>query len=275
VRAALALALLLVACKPTASVQRTTPITNLASYRTLALRVRATGSAPQQLAGMLEQALTSRLAKVCQFDAVVPAGSSADLVLDLNITNLVRGGTGYVRNEAQVETDTLMILSDGQDGQPMGTAAIHGKSSGTVINNAPQENEAIEVTARTIGKLLATSGCTGPRVARVVTPPDSGTATEPPPVVDESKRAEAEALNEQGKELLFAADVAGARASVGQALRWVPDGKYQFNGCRALGAQERTAEGITAGEKARTMNPPERLAAKIDQRLEAMKQAGN
>lgn len=273
-RAALALALLLVACKPTASVQRTTPITNLASYRTLALRVRATGSAPQELAPMLEQALTSRLAQVCQFDAVVPADSSADLVLDLNITSLVRGGTGYVRNEAQVETDTLMILSDGQDGQPMGTAAIRGKSSGTIINDAPQDKEAIEVTARTIGKLLATSGCTGPRVARVVTPPDTGSAAAPP-VVDESKRAEAEALNEQGKELLFAADLAGARAKFEQALQLVPDAKYQFNVCIALGAQERTAEAITACEKARTMAPPERLAAKIDQRLEAMKQAAN
>jgi hypothetical protein len=253
------------------------PVASLSSYRTVALRVRSSAFASQGIAMMMETSVLDKLRHRCGFEQVGPAtGAAADVVLDLTITNKLRGGSGVFRNENQVTIDTLLVLSDGQDGELLGTASIRGKSSGAVINNMPQEAEAIDVIAKSIADLLATSGCTGPRVARA---PQSGPGTEDPatatpsgPPVDEGRRAQAEAFNEQGKERLFAADTGGALALFQQANATVPDAKYQFNVCVALGALERWDDAITACRQARAMNPPERLAAKIDQRLQGLQQ---
>lgn len=257
------------------------PVANLQSYRTVALRVHSSGAASQGLAMTLESSVLERLRQTCGFEQVGGADTTAaDVLLDLNITNVFRGGTGWVRNENQVQVDTLLVLSDGQAGDLLGTATIKGKSSGTVINNAPQENEAIAAIAKTVADLLAKSGCTGPRIARAPAPaPDAGSASQgsasqgsAAPMVDESKRAEADELNNKGKERLFAADTAGALALFQQALSVLPDPKYQFNVCVALGAQEKWDDAIAACKKARSMNPSASLAAKIDQRLEALQQ---
>lgn len=280
VRVALAF-VLLIACRPSASVERTMPVASLQSYRTVSLRVRSSTFASQGTAMMMESAVLGKLRERCGFEAVAAPGQPADVVLDLNITNKSRGGTGWIRNENQVAIDTLLVLSDGQDGELLGTAKIRGKSSGAVINNAPQENEAIEVIANSIAELLAASGCSGPRIARAPDPPpaapDQGSAGDgttdgsaAPPTVDESRRAEAESLNEKGKEALFGADSAAALALFQQAFATVPDPKYQFNICIALGALERWDDAIASCTQARSMNPPAKLAAKIDQRLEAL-----
>jgi hypothetical protein len=271
---ACAFLLLVIACHPSASVERTMPVANLQSYRTVALRVHSSAYASQGLATTLESSVLERLRQTCGFEQVAAAGTTpADVVLDLNITNISKGGTGWIRNENQVQVDTLLVLSDGQAGDLLGTATIHGKSSGTVINNAPQENEAVAVIAKTVAELLAKSGCSGPRVARApVPPPETGSAAEgsAAPAVDESKRAEAEGLNDKGKERLFAADTAGALALFQQAMSVLPDPKYQFNVCVALGAQEKWDDAIAACKQARSMNPPASLAGKIDQRLDAL-----
>jgi hypothetical protein len=225
----------------------------------------------------LESSVLERLRQTCGFEQVGAAGTTpADVVLDLNITGISKGGTGWIRNENQVQVDTLLVLSDGQAGDLLGTATIHGKSSGTVINNAPQENEAVAVIAKTVAELLAKSGCSGPRVARAPAPvpaPETGSASQgsaAAPVVDETKRAEADSLNNKGKERLFAADTAGALALFQQAMSVLPDPKYQFNVCVALGAQEKWDDAIAACKQARSMNPSASLAAKIDQRLDAL-----
>jgi len=151
--------LLAIACHPSASIERTMPVANLQSYRTVALRVHSSAFASQGLAMTLETSVLERLRQTCGFEQVGGAGTTAaDVVLDLNITNISKGGTGWIRNENQVQIDTLLVLSDGQAGDLLGTATIHGKSSGTVINNAPQENEAIAVIAKTVAELLAKSG---------------------------------------------------------------------------------------------------------------------
>jgi tetratricopeptide (TPR) repeat protein len=229
---------------------------------------------------MMENSVLERLRQTCGFESVGVAGQApSDVVLDLNITKNQKGGDGWIRNENQVVIDTLLVLSDGTDGELLGTASIRGKSSGTVINNAPQENEAIDAIAKSIAGLLAKSGCTGPRVAKVEPPPppDPGTGsgsgttgttgTTPP---DESKRAEADALNDKGKERLFNADTNGALALFQQANALLPDAKYQFNVCIALGAQEKWDDAIAACNKAKGMNPTPKLAGKIDQRLDGL-----
>jgi hypothetical protein len=263
-------------------VQNTTPIGNLQSYRTVALRVRSTQFATQGLAIAMETAVLNHLRQRCAFQAVDPNAGGADIVLDLTITKHAKGGDGWIRNENQVVMDTMLVLSDGADGEPLGTANIHGKSSGAVVNNAPQENEAIGVIAKTVADILWKSGCSGPRVAKAPPPPPpgtgSGSATDPgtgsgsAAAPDESRRADAEKLNDQGKERLFAADTQGALGFFQQANQMLPDAKYQFNVCLALGAMERWDEATAACKQARTMNPNEKLAAKIDQRLQGLAQ---
>lgn len=279
------------ACHPSATVEHTMPVANLQSYRTVALRVRSTAFASQGQATWLEQATINHLRKKCAFE-VVPVGQQpADVVLDLNITRTGRGGGGLISNENTAVLDALLVLTDGQDGQLLGTATIHGKSSGMIINNQPPENEAIDVVGKTVADVLFKSGCGGPRVARAATPPPptgtgsgatvglgsgtgtgsgsgTGSGTTAPP--DDAKRAQAEQLNEQGKEKLYGADIPAALALFQQATALVPDPRYQFNVCIALGAQEQWDNAIAACQQARGMNPDAKLAAKIDHRIDLL-----
>jgi hypothetical protein len=254
------------------------PVANLQAYRTVALRVHSTAFASQGQAMFLETAVLEKLHRLCGFEQVGRAGPTpADVMLDLNITNRGRGGGGWVSNDSVATIDTLLVLTDGKDGELLGTARIHGKSSGMIINNAPPENEAIDVVAKTVAELLAKSGCSGPRIASVKAPPappgpepgpagDQGSAAPP----DESHRADAEALNQQGKEKLYGADIAGALALFQQANALLPDARYEFNVCLALGAQEQWDNAIAACRQARGMNPQPSLATKIDHRLDTL-----
>lgn len=272
-------------CHPSATVENTMPVANLQSFHTVALRVHTTAFASQGHAAFLESAVLTKLKQQCGFEQVGRAGTTpADVVLDLNITGMGRGGGGFVTNPNQATIDTLLVLSEGQNGELLGTARIHGKSSGMIINNAQPENEAIEVVAKTVADILAKSGCSGPRIARAaeppprpLPPPDQGSAGSasqgsaaviPPP--DEGHRAEAEALNDQGKEKLYGADIAGAIALFQQANTLLPDARYEFNVCVALGAQEQWDNAMTACRQARGMNPQPNLAAKIDNRLDLL-----
>jgi len=147
------------------------PVANLQSYRTVALRVRSTAFASQGHAVSLEAAVLQTLQQKCGFTQVGDAGATpADVVLDLNITGVGRGGGGFISNPNLAKIDTLLVLTDGQSGDLLGTARIHGKSSGMIVNNAVPETEAIEVVAKTVADLLVKSGCSGPRVARAEEP---------------------------------------------------------------------------------------------------------
>jgi len=258
------------------------PVANLQSYRTVSLRVHTAAFASQGQAVILENAVLAKLRQQCGFEQVGPPGATpADVVLDLNITNIGRGGGGFISNPNLATVDTLLVLTDGQDGELLGTSRIRGKSSGMIINSSQPEGEAIEVVAKTVGDLLAKSGCGGPRIARATPPvppgPGAGSASEgagsgsasegsaAPP--DDARRAEAEKLNEQGKEKLYSADIPGAMAAFQQANTLVPDARYAFNLCLVLGAQEQWDNAIVACRQARGMNPQPTLAAKIDTRL--------
>jgi hypothetical protein len=278
---------LLASCHPSATVERTTPVANLKSYRTVALSVRSTAFASQGLASYLQTSVLQKLQRHCGFEQVGPAGGApADVVLDLNITHSGRGGGGFVSNNNLATIDTLLVLSDGQSGDLLGTARIRGRSSGMIINNERPEQEAIEVVAKSVTDLMWKSGCAGPRVARVEPPPPqtgsgsvahAGSATgsgasqgSGTPPVDDARRAQAEALNEDGKLKLRSADMAGALAAFQQANALVPDPRYQYNVCLTLEAQEQWASAVAACKQARAMNPEPRLVAKIDKRLELL-----
>lgn len=276
---ALLIAAACVGCRPSATVEHTTPVANLKAYRAVALRVQSTAFAAQGQAVYLENAVTDKLRRACGFEQVGRVGEvQGDVVIDLNITRVARGdSTGFVSNQNLATIETMLVLSDGQTGELLGTARIKGKSSGIVINNERPELEAIDVVAKTITEVLTKSGCSGPRIAKIE--PTPAAATPPPkegsgaaPAIDESKRADAEKLNEQGKEKLRGADLTGAMGSFQQAVALVPDARYQYNVCLTFEAQEQWANAIAACKQARGMNPEPRLVTKIDHRLELLKQ---
>jgi len=267
------------------------PVANLASYTTVSLRVPS-GAYAQQ-AAYLQGVVLAHLQQQCAFQAVA-AGSPADVMLDLNITAMGRGSGGLINNMNVATVDSLLVLSDGQSGELLGTARIHGKSSGVIMNGAPPEREAIDVVAKTVADLLAHSGCAGPRVARTEAPPQPQTIQTPTttttvtPVSNpttttvtptskptttqptDDQRAKAEALNHDGTDKLRAADIAGAVAAFQQANQLAPDPKYAYNLCLALEAQEQWDSAVAACKQAKGMNPEAKLAGKIDHRLDLL-----
>ncbi|CAN5867620.1 hypothetical protein BH11MYX2_BH11MYX2_34350 [soil metagenome] len=253
----------LFACHPSATVERTMPVANLQTYSTVLLRVRSTAFAAQGPRATLSDAVLAMLNQRCGFRQAAP-GSPADLILDLTITRTGTGGSGWISNDNLVTIESLLVLTDGVDGSLLGTATIHGKSSGQLINGGDPTQEASGAIAKSVGDLLAQSGCTGARVARA--------APEPPPVattaVDESKRPAAEKLNDAGKDKLYNSDLAGALALFQQANGLLPDARYEYNGCVVLGALERWADATQSCMRARSMNPGPALLEKIDKRLE-------
>lgn len=267
-----------VGCRPSATVENTTPVANLQSYRTVGLRVKASAFNAQGQEPFLEAMVLEAVRTSCRFDQVGRAdGNPTDIVLDLNITAIGRGGGGMINNPNLATVETLLVLSDGPTGDLLGTARIRGKSSGIIINNARPEAEAVRIVAKTVANVLANSGCNGPRIAKVepdptplAVPPTEGSNGTPPP--DESKRKEADALNDQGKEKLRGADLAGALAAFQQANALVPDGRYVYNLCLTFEAQEQFGKAIETCTQAKGMSPEPKLAAKIDNRLDLLKQ---
>ncbi len=256
------------------------PVANLKSYGTVGLRVKSTAFAAQGLAVYLEQAMLDKLGKRCGFTHVGREGATAsDVVLDLTIVKTARGdSTGWISNENVSTIETLLVLSDGQSGDLLGTARIRGKSSGKPLSSVRPENESIDIVAKTVTDLLANSGCTGPRTARAEplppppSKPPSGSGGGPGSAAptDDPRRKEAETLNEQGKDKLRSADVKGAVAAFQQASTLAPDARYEFNLCLAYEAGEQWGNALAACRKARGMDPQPALAQKIDTRIELL-----
>ena len=268
----------LLGCHPSASVERTMPVANLQTYRTVALRVSAVQQAQGQ-AYYLESSVLDRLHRQCGFEAVGRAtGQPADLVLDLNVTGAGRGGSGWITNSNLATLDTLLVLTDGQSGELIGSARIHGQSSQMSVNNNNPEQQAVDVVATTIADMLAKSGCTGPRIAKAAPPPppntgsgsaDAGQGSAAAPDT-EAHRADAEKLNEDGKAKFRTADLNGAIALFQQANQLAPDPRYVFNICLAYEAQQQFQQATTSCQQARAMNPKPELQAKIDHRLDLL-----
>lgn len=251
------------------------PIANLQSHQSVSVRVHTNAFAIRGSAEGLQNSIIAQLRQRCGFATVNPVTRTpADLKLDVTITQTRRGDGGVINNPNLAVVDTLVVLSDGQAGDLLGTVRIRGKSSGMMVNNSVPEHEALGVVAQTVGDLLAKSGCTGPRVAKAVPPPQQEAPppnpNNPGPVIDEAKRPQAEQLNDQGKEKLYAADLPGALALFQQAVALVPDAKYQFNVCLTLGAQEQWDGALNACRQAKSMNPPATLGEKIDRRIDLL-----
>ncbi|MBV8759686.1 MAG: hypothetical protein JO257_20525 [Deltaproteobacteria bacterium] len=262
--------------------QHTQPIADLKTYHSVGLRITAVPQAQGQ-AYYLETAVLDRLHRTCGFEGVTRYGTgAADLVLDLNVTAAGRGGSGWITNANLATIDTLLVLSDAQTGDLLGSARIHGQSSQMAINNNNPEQQAVDVVAQTIGEMLTKSGCTGPRLAKAAPPPPpsgdfgsapgsgAGSSTATPPPADDH-RAEADKLNDQGKDKFRTADLNGALALFQQANQLAPDARYVLNECLAYEAMEKWGDAMATCKQARSMNPSPDLAAKIDHRIDLLK----
>jgi hypothetical protein len=269
------------ACHPSATVENTMPVANLQSYHVAALRVRATQSFLQPLAQRLAAETAQKLQTQCGFDQVVPITTpGADVLVDLNITGAARGGTNPVfKNQNLLTIETLLVLSDNSTKELLGTARIHGESSGMLVPGNSPENEATDVVSKAAVDLLAKSGCAGARVAKAPPPPDpqppqpdpkTPTPPQPDPKLEE-RRPDAEALNEQGKEKLRGAEIDAALTLFQQANQMVPDARYEFNVCLAFEAQQQWDSARTACTQAKGMvGVQAALVVKIDARLQLL-----
>lgn len=277
----------LAACRASATVERTMPVANLQSFRSIAVRVRNQTFASEGTKIALQNSVVDRLRRACQFDQIELAnGQPSDILLDLNIIATGRGGGGFIQNNNVATVDTLLVLADGQDNQLLGTAKIRGKSGGVLVNNSVPEFEAVDKIAESVADLLAKSGCTGPRIAKVEPPPpppppdqgqgsgsaDPGEGQPPPPPPAGDRLAEAEAINEQGKEKLYAADLAGALALFQKAQATQPDARFAFNVCIVQIQLEQWQPALASCQQAKTLDPPAALAEKIDNRIAQLQQ---
>jgi hypothetical protein len=270
---------ILVSCHPSATVENTMPIASMQQYRSVALRVHSTAFAAQGQAMQLENAVLTKLQSRCSFERVLAGnqatGAGADIVLDLNVVGVGRGSSGIISNSSTAKLDTLLVISDSQ-GELLGTARIHGESSGMIINNAAPELEAIDVVAKTVADVFWKSGCSGPRIAKVEPPPTpppatgsgAGSSAEAP--VDESHRAEAEKLNDDGKQKVFVADVQGALAAFQRAEALIPDARYEYNICSTLGLLEKWDDAIATCNRALARNPNASLTEKLKHKIELL-----
>ncbi|HEY0252513.1 MAG TPA: hypothetical protein VGC41_13350, partial [Kofleriaceae bacterium] len=175
-----------------------------------------------------------------------------------------------ISNSSTAHLDTLLVLSE-PTGDIVGTAKIHGESSGMILNNAAPEGEAIEVVAKTVADIFAKSGCSGPRIAKAAppapTPPDPGKA---PPAFDESKRPDADKLNEDGKNKMFVADLNGALALFKQAFGLIHDPRYEYNICNAQGALEQWDQAVATCKDALSLQPSSELQAKLEHKIDLL-----
>lgn len=280
-RSLLALALVVaaaVACRPSATLERTTPVGNLQIYRSVLVRVggpAAGGGNAESLEAMVAAELRNRCAM--EVHLASRGASESDLQLDLTIQNAGRGGGGLIQNPNMATMDVLMVLSDAIDGELVGSALVRGKSSAVMVEGGESpEQQALGVVGKTIGEVLGKSGCAGERIARPTPTPAEGDAgvvassdgDAGPVGPDEAKRAEAEAANEAGKDKFRSGDPAAALDDFRTALGLVRDARYAINICLAHEALQQWDAAEKACNDVLGMQPTESVAAKARQRLD-------
>ena len=282
----LSLMLAVAGCRPSATVQSTTPVANLQPYRLLL--VRGTGAADfrrGRLAVHLQRAVSDAARVHCGFSDVRVGhranDRSADLILDLTLMRAFRGGSGLVQNENLATVDVKLVLSDGIDQELIGSADIRGKSSGIVIGNESPERQAIGAVADQIAGILVRSGCAGPRIARArperrLPSADTIADTGEPAQGDQggandtATRAEAE--NDEGKRLFRAADVSAAKTHFETAISLHRDPRYVFNLCLAEEALGSFDAAVSACQRVLHMKPDKQLSEKAKLRLKLIEE---
>jgi tetratricopeptide (TPR) repeat protein len=266
----------MLACGPSASVQRSTPVANLQIYRSVLIRAVGAGSTGQYT-GSLELTAATKLREKCKFEAVYSyqqmPHANADLVVDVNILRSFRGGAGFIKNENKATVEVAMFLSDKVTDEILGSADIRAESSSVKLTGSNPELEAVNAAAAKVADILKASGCGLPRVARAVPKP-----VEPTPPPDEQAGGpspediqQAETYNTEGKQAFRSADVAGAKAKFEQAIALVPSVKYYMNLCLANEALKDYPGALGACQKVVDDGSDQRLAQKATERMQLIR----
>jgi hypothetical protein len=260
-------------CRPSATVQRTTPVANLQTYRSALIRVAASPEAQSQIP-QLERSASDRVRTSCQFEQVLIGQSSTppDLIVDLKIQRAFRGGDGIVQNPNLAIVDVTMVLSDGINDELIGSADIRGQSSQVLVGGAVPESQAVDAVAGKIAEVMSKSGCNGPRLARAADDPpgpDIGNPADAGPNAppDDARKAQAEQLNDEGKELFRAAEMAAAKGKFEQAISIHADPRFLFNLCLAQETLKEYDQATATCQQVLGMSPAPRLAEKAKERL--------
>lgn len=256
-------------CGPKAVVQKASPVADLQVYRKVLVRGKS-GQAAWQ-GDELANRTAAQLQALCGFDAVFAnqqSNGNFDLIVDLNILQTGRGGGGIIKNPNLAVVDVAMVLSDGLNDELLGSAQIRGQSSAVLVNGANPEQQALDVVSQQIGQILLKSGCSGPRIARNEPPVEE----QPPPKaekpeVTEEQIAQAEDLNNRGKQYFREAQVDQAKSSFEQAIDLNPDPRYMMNLCLAYEALNDYDTAIATCEQVIQAKPEQRLVKKAEQRI--------
>jgi len=273
------------ACRPSAVMRQATPVGNLQFYRALSVQVNAATPAAQGLVPSLEYNAATRLEQQCAFESVSPmsqgVGAQADLVLNLNIQRSFRGGEGVIQNPNQAVVDVLAVLSDATNDELVGSVWIRGKSPAVAIGGLAPENQAVDAVAQQVVAMMRNSGCELERVARPVTedpepplapidPEDPDIAGDPAKKAQAEARAQAEALNDEGKSMFRTGNLDGAAGKFREAITTSPDPRYYFNLCFAYEQLKRWDDALAACREVLDGGANERLVDKANQRIQSI-----
>jgi hypothetical protein len=253
-------------CRPTGQIERSTPVANLRSYRSVLVRVSGLAQAGP-VANMLGYRTSAYLRTRCKFDAVDYQGPPAknDLIVDLNIARSYRGGDAAIKNYNLHTLDVSLVLSDGVSDELLGSATIRGQSAPLNTTGLPPVRQAVDAVAQQVAMLMSDSGCELPRVARV----ELGAPRTPPP---DSSAQDAERANQEGKEQFRQGDARAAKESFLRALALAADPRYQFNLCLAEESLNDLAAATSSCQKVLQMNPSVQLKEKVELRLKILRE---
>ena len=246
----------------------------LGHFSPVMLRVTPLVPAEQE-ALELEAVTAARLRSVCGYQQVLTASSTPDapaaLLVDARIALLERvdsqdrAAMGAMAGQARMVVAVDFI--DLKTKQRIGAAEVEGTSSGG-STLAGGTDEAMERVVEKMVEVMRQEGCTARTVAQQQPPPPG---TEPPPQPQLTPAVEAEALNQQGKDLYKAKDYRGALAKFQAAIAIAPEGRYYFNVCAAHDQLGEKDAALAACAEVLKRNPTEELKVKAEKRIEAIR----
>ena len=233
----------------------------------------------------LEAVVAARLRSMCGYQEVYLASANpeapAALLVDARIALLERVDSSDRAMLGAMAGQARMVVAvdfiDLKTKQRIGAAEVEGTSSGG-STLAGGTDEAMERVVEKIVEVMRQDGCSARAPGQVATtgggggggggggedPPGGGGTTLTPAV-------QAEAYNQEGKDLYKAKDFKGALAKFEAAVAVAPEARYYFNVCAAHDQLGNRDAALAACSEVLNRNPNEELKSKTEKRIEAIR----
>jgi tetratricopeptide (TPR) repeat protein len=255
------------------TVQRAT--TPLGHFSPVMLRVTPLVPAAQE-AVELEAVVAARLRSTCGWQEVFTASSTpeapAALLVDARIALLERVDSSDRAMLGAMAGQARMVVAvdfiDLKTQQRIGAAEVEGTSSGG-STLAGGTDEAMERVVEKMVEVMRQEGCT----TRTKTQTAGGgtVGAEPPPAATLTPAVQAEALNQEGKDLYKAKDFKGAVTKFEAAIAIAPEARYYFNVCAAHDQLGSLDAALAACGEVLNKSPTDELKTKAEKRIEAIR----